>query len=191
MDDYQEEMERFGIGNDFEDGRFIDGEFYFRKQKEKRKQSKDDVLYGTVMPNQEIDKNLRDKNSDGIFAAADDNRPGIGSGFNTGLGFNSGPGDFNGAKKSEGFEDDGCDEAEDSFLPTEFGKRIKEGAERREQERMEKKAKGVRKNKEVKDGDAGVFEKHAVKGIGMKLLEKMGYKGGGLGKNQQGIVDPY
>ncbi|KAJ6763375.1 TUFTELIN-INTERACTING PROTEIN 11-RELATED [Salix purpurea] len=164
MDDYQEEMERFGIGNDFEDGRFIDGEFYFRKQKEKRKQSKDDVLYGifadydsdddyvsssrkrrkdprkadltkpvnfvstgTVMPNQEIDKNLRDKNSDGIFAADDDNRPGIGSGFNTGLGFNSGPGDFNGVKKSEGFEDDGCDEAEDSFLPTEFGKRIKEG----------------------------------------------------------------
>ncbi|KAB5512271.1 hypothetical protein DKX38_029299 [Salix brachista] len=137
------------------------------------------------MPNQEIDKNLKDENSDGMLAA-DDNGPGLGSGVNAGLGFNSRFGDCNGVIRSEGLEDDGHDAPENNFLPTEFGRRIKEGAERREQERMKKKAKGVGKSKEEK---AGEFEKH-TKGIGMKLLEKMGYKGGGLGKNQQGIVAP-
>ncbi|KAJ6744076.1 TUFTELIN-INTERACTING PROTEIN 11-RELATED [Salix purpurea] len=218
MDDYGEEMERFEMENDFE-GQFIGGE-QSKKQKEKRRQSKDEVLYGifadsdsdydsssrkrrkdgrktdltkplnfvssgTVMPNQDNDKNLKDENGDGMLAA-DDNRPGLGSGVNAGLGFNSGFGDCNGVIRSEGLEDDGHDAPENNFLPTEFVRRVKEGAERREQERMKKKAKGVGKSKEEK---AGEFEKH-TKGIGMKLLEKMGYKGGGLGKNQQGIVAP-
>lgn len=224
MDDYQE-MEKFGMENDYEDGQWINGEFYYRKRKEKRSQTKDDVLYGvfadsasdsddyssskkrrknrdlhkkpdltkpvsfistgTVMPTQEIEENSKED-------IADD-RPGLGLGFNSGsgLGFGSGT---NGVRRNEEEE---AEEEEEEFLPTAFGKRIKEGAMRREKERAEKVK--LDKGKRAKDegfvsgtgsgNSVGGFEKH-TKGIGMKLLEKMGYKGGGLGKNAQGIVAP-
>lgn len=66
-----------------------------------------------------------------------------------------------------------------------FGKRIKEGVEWREMER-EKGKKVVMKVKFLVSGGLGFgfgFEMY-MKGIGLKLLEKMGYKGGGLGKNE-------
>ncbi|KAF3436674.1 hypothetical protein FNV43_RR19421 [Rhamnella rubrinervis] len=232
MDDYQE-MERFGMDNDYDDGQWIGGEFYYRKRKDKPVQTKDDVVYGifaadsdeedddypssskkrrnrdlsrkpdltkpvnfvstgTVMPEEEIN-NFKQQNDD-IHPGNDtlEPRSGLGLGFGSstsgfGLGFSSGPSNV----------DEGNDNDDEKFLPTAFGRKIKEGAMKREKEREKLKqhnkslsqSQGGGGRQQSNSGDVGVFEKH-TKGIGMKLLEKMGYKGGGLGKNQQGIVAP-
>ncbi|KAL1187970.1 putative septin and tuftelin-interacting protein 1 [Cardamine amara subsp. amara] len=64
------------------------------------------------------------------------------------------------------------DEEENSVLRDELGKKIAEKVRVR--------------GKKSKNENFGKFNG----GIGMKLLEKMGYKGGGLGKSHQGIVVP-
>lgn len=214
--DEDQEMERFGMENDYEDGQWINGEFYYSKKREKRTQTKEDVLYGVfadsdsdyddsssrkrrnresrqadftkpvrfvstgpVMPNQEIDDNSKRENDEDY--SMDEERPGLGaSGVGAGLGFKKQDDDFD------------ANDGEDDFLPTAFGRKIVEGAERRkEMSKVERKAqlRSQGKRDTFVAGGVGSFEKH-TKGIGMKLLEKMGYKGGGLGKNEQGIVAP-
>lgn len=236
--DEDQEMEKFGMENDFEGGRWEGGEFYYRKRKEKRTQTKDDVLYGVfadsedddddeyssrkrrkdrdfskkqdltkpvnfvstgTLPNQDkVDEIPKEKDEQDSYNSED--RPGLGLGLGfgsastsgSGLGFNYGRGAANGFDRNDDDNDNDNDNGDDKFLPTEFGKKIKEGAMRREKERLEKKKKVQKQGLGlVHEGsvDVGKFESH-TKGIGMKLLEKMGYKGGGLGKNEQGILNP-
>lgn len=212
MDEYQE-MERFGMDNDYEDGQWIGGEFYGNRR-QKRSQTKDDILYGvfasgdsdsdyegsgskkrkkglskktdyskpvnfvstgSVMPSQEIDRNSKEDIEE---MEEDDIKP-----AGLGLGFGSAS-----SKKTDEDKDE-----DDAFLPTGFGKIIAERAKLREEKDREK-AKLAKKSSQVSKRESdptgvGQFEKH-TKGIGMKLLEKMGYKGGGLGKNEQGILAP-
>ncbi|XP_078436550.1 GC-rich sequence DNA-binding factor-like protein with Tuftelin interacting domain-containing protein [Wolffia australiana] len=200
-------MERFGMENDYEGGQWIDGEFFYTKRRERgRQQTREDAIYGsfvesgssdsdgggssrhkrkkfdrgradftkpvafvstgTVQPDQEIDRNRVEEKGNG----------GIGG---QGLGF--------GSEKIGPEEDE-----EEGFLPTAFGRVIKEGVQRREKEREKSKAaKRVDGGRSAStSGDVGKFMKH-TKGIGLALMEKMGYKvGGGLGKNQQGITAP-
>ncbi|KAG8378618.1 hypothetical protein BUALT_Bualt07G0004200 [Buddleja alternifolia] len=221
MDEYQE-MEKFGMDNDYEDGQWIGGEFY-GKRRQKRSQTKEDVLYGvfadgdsdsddgfgskkrrkglakkadytkpvsfvstgSVMPSQEIDNNSKEDNE---IQEEDDLKPaGLGLGASSGLGFGSASSNHEVGNTHKDKDED------DVFLPSAFGKKIMEGAQlRREREKEKSRLAKKSSQSDKRDLDpsgVGAFEKH-TKGIGMRLLEKMGYKGGGLGKNAQGIVAP-
>ncbi|KAI3474995.1 hypothetical protein Pfo_030306 [Paulownia fortunei] len=206
MDEVQE-MERFGMDNDYEDSQWIGGEFY-GKRRQKRAQTKDDVLYGvfasgdsdsdsydgsgskkrrkdpskktdytkpvnfvstgSVMPNQEINRNSKEVKE---VIVEDDLRPvGLGLGASAGLGFGSAS--SRNANHEEGYAQADKDDDYD-FLPTAFGKKIKEGAQLRREKEKEK----------------SMLAKKSSQ-AGMRELEPTGVEGGGLGKNEQGILAP-
>ena len=107
--------------------------------------------------------------------------------------------------KVEGFDEEE-DDYEESVLPTSFGRRIAQRALARQQQ-IKSNGNGIgngigsRESQKQEEGttpyrskaatkDVGSFEAH-TKGIGAKLLSKMGWRAGeGLGKDRKGISKP-
>ncbi|XP_051134353.1 septin and tuftelin-interacting protein 1 homolog 1 [Andrographis paniculata] len=143
------------------------------------------ISTGSVLPNREIDhKSNEDEAED-----EDTSKPaGLGVGASAGIGYGA-------TSSNAGIESKSLPDEDESFLPSAFGKKIEEGARLRREREKEKSIQAKKKpfqaaaERDSNQNGVGEFEKH-TKGIGMKLLEKMGYKGGGLGKNQQGIMAP-
>lgn len=236
MDDDYDGGERFGMENDYEDGQWIDGEFFYsRKKDHHRHQTKEDAIYGsfavadssdddsdsarpskrrrnrdlirkpdlskpvqfvstgTVMPDQEIDNN--GTASENPNPSSNSSNPSV-AGLGFGLGFRIDPdaGVGMAAAAAANVVEEGEDD--EDFLPSAFGRKIKEGAQRREKEREKEKERSMTSKSSKKgtgmgkrDAEVGRFEAFTT-GIGSKLLRKMGYKGGGLGKDEQGITAP-
>ncbi|RZC49048.1 hypothetical protein C5167_017475 [Papaver somniferum] len=134
------------------------------------------VSTGIVIPNQELKE--QDGNVEG--------KPGLGVGNGggrggLGLGFKS-----NNTEKVSDGGGDSENEDDHGLLPIAFGKKIEEGVQRRMKQKEKEKEKGKLVNKsKIQFGskketggvgdDIGEFEKH-TKGVGMKLLVKMGMK---------------
>ncbi|GIL44507.1 hypothetical protein Vafri_1959 [Volvox africanus] len=115
-----------------------------------------------------------------------------GGGTGGGLGFkpggNQGPSTSGRGGAGDSVQDD---EDEEAVMPSAFGKRILEKAQQRlKKEQQAARSEAKRATTLSADPAFATFEKH-TKGIGLKLLEKMGYKPGeGLGRNKQGIARP-
>ncbi|XLT07899.1 hypothetical protein HN51_053692 [Arachis hypogaea] len=151
--DEDQEMEMFQTDNDFEEGQWIGGEFYYKKRKEKPIQTRDDVLYG-------------------VFAGSDDEDDA----------------DYSSKKRRKDLSKKQDLTKRVNFISTGTFMPNQDVVDNNRNSKEHGEKDGYRQSSDQDGfGNAGKFYNN---GIGMKLLEKMGYRGGGLGKNEQGIVAP-
>lgn len=209
MDEDQRHM-KFSLDDDYEDGQWIDGEFFASKKKEKRKQTREDVLYGVFNESDSDEDEARRRKrkfsvkedltkpvafvSKGLVNQTEDDKPSDKKQEvkdNEGIAFSGGGLGFKPSESTK-IEQEEKDDEEDEIFLTSFGKQVKERAKKRQQhqnmfKKQSSESKAVKSNLAAQN--IGTFEKH-TKGFGLKMLEKMGYKGGGLGKNEQGMAVP-
>ncbi|GAX75346.1 hypothetical protein CEUSTIGMA_g2790.t1 [Chlamydomonas eustigma] len=215
--DEEQQYEKFDVDNDFEGGEWIGGEFFYTGRRQKRQQREEDRLYGVFAEGSDSDEDRRSKRggerkdytrpvgfiSSGIVNnKPEDNKSEEGTSYDVqgppeqegtaglgsrggGLGFKSAGLQHGGAQEEED------EEEEDGVLSTALGARIKQKvAERRKEEREERVLEKKRLETRAADPQFANFEKHS-KGIGLKLLMKMGFKPGeGLGRDKGGIIKP-
>jgi tuftelin-interacting protein 11 len=64
MEEDDERRERFDMENDFEGGEYIDGEFFYRNKRQKRQQTKDEIIYGVFADDSDPEDDRRARKRD-------------------------------------------------------------------------------------------------------------------------------
>ncbi|GMH41867.1 hypothetical protein BSKO_09777 [Bryopsis sp. KO-2023] len=196
-----EQYVRLNMDNDYEGGEWIGGEFFYRSKRQKT-QTEDDKLYGVFAGNDSSDDERRGRGPRKPLANYSKPVAFVSTGRMQTDTTEEKESGAEVVKKEDSGDDvqtigpmkppkeESSDmEVEDGVLPTALGRRIRDAAAKRHREHKEK----VELGKAWKDAEKagfGTFEKH-TKGIGAKLLAKMGYKPGqGLGRDGAGITKP-
>ncbi|KFM23484.1 Tuftelin-interacting protein 11 [Auxenochlorella protothecoides] len=197
MSSDEQENDRFDVDNDYEGGEFIEGEYFYRNKRFKKQQTAEDRIYGVFAESDDEEDGRRTRRREQGRASKDYSRPvafvgggvvqhgpeevaekpsegedrprgglGLGTEPSTmgGLGLGAAP-PFEGG--GLGFARAGL-EADPSISNRPHGAPADDGGS------------------EDDDGATGTFESH-TRGIGAKLLSKMGWQAGkGLGRDGKG-----
>jgi tuftelin-interacting protein 11 len=184
--------EAFNVDDTYEGGQWINGEFYYAKEKQKRKFTKDDAIFGIFVGDSSDEEGGSRKKSryDKSYAKPVQF---ISTGETMG-------GDSKKKKKEDSGDDSQQDDEDADVMTAGLGSNKKKKKKKKEKPAIDipssfgkskKKSNWVASSRQQQEDTQPVadFERY-TKGIGSKLLKAMGYSGGGLGKEGKGIAAP-
>lgn len=178
-------------GRSSDEGEGVEDEYYFNATKgrgARRQRRKEEAIYG-VFGDEEVDHERVPQGgglgfvsfvkSETVQQGDEDEETGVQEPQGRGLGFTGGH---------------GAREESPDNVPTSFGKRVRKAAAARREKEFGRTKAPVQGEKDAAvtaaGSSIGTFEAH-TKGIGAKLLSKMGWKQGqGLGKDGKGLAEP-